>query len=365
MKGKEGLALKNRTYRVYIGTYTTGTSKGIYLGNLNPYIAVLELSNTTKFTENPSYIAVHPSGRFLYSVNEVTEYKGKVGGQVSSFNIDEGDGSLSLINQRSSLGADPCYLSIDSSRKCVFVANYNGGNISVLPILSDGSLGEASQTIKHEGVGINPDRQEAPHPHCIISNEDNYVFVPDLGLDKIMIYRFDTRRSKLIATKGRYVNVQPGSGPRHLVFHPNGLYAYLINELANTVSVFCYDQTTGELDEVNTISSLPKSYIGSNTGADIHIHPSGQFLYVSNRGHNSIALFKIDDDGRKITAINHTSTLGKSPRGFCIDPSGTFLLVANKMSNTIVLFKINKDTGQLTAGPIVEVPNPTCIKIVV
>jgi 6-phosphogluconolactonase len=244
------------------------------------------------------------------------------------------------------------------------VANYVGGNIAVLPIRNDGSLGEATDLMQDQGSSVNADRQAGPHAHCIVLDDANkYAYACDLGTDKIMIYRFDERRGKLIPNKTPWVQARPGAGPRHLAFHPGGKYAYVINELHATVTTFGVERSNGNLKELQTLPSLPREPTAADSGADIHVSPNGRFLYCSNRGHDSIAAFKIDPREGLLTFIAHESTQGKTPRNFAIDPTGTFLLVANQRSDNIVTFRIDSQTGRLSAtGHIAEVPSPVCLK---
>jgi 6-phosphogluconolactonase len=347
-------------FRVYIGTYTSGTSRGIYVGSLNLDSGALHLSDQSTYTENPSYLAVHPNARFLYSVNETTEYKGRVSGSVSSFAINPTDGGLTLINQQPTLGAQPCYISLDRFNKYLLVANYAGGSTSVLPISPDGGLGEPSGHIQyHETL------ETVTHPHCIIVDSRNYVFTPDLGANKIMIHKLSRVDGTLTPNKISHADTAPGAGPRHMAFHPNEKYAYVINELGSSITVFHWDHVAGILSEVETITTLPPGHKADNTGADIHVHPSGKFVYASNRGHDSIAIYAVSENGRKLTLRAHEPTQGKSPRGFVIDPTGTILLVANQESNTVIAFRINPNTGKLRpTGSVNEMPSPACIKVI-
>jgi len=269
-----------------------------------------------------------------------------------------------LLNQQPSLGGAPCYLFVDRGGRFVLVANYVGGNVAVLPIRSDGSLGEATDLKQDLGSSINAERQEGPHAHCVVLDAANrFAYACDLGTDKIMIFRFDSQRGKLISNKTPWVQVKPGGGPRHLTFHPGGKYAYVINELHATVTTFARDPGQGNLKELQTIRTLPADFTAENTSADIHISPDARFLYCSNRGHDSIAAFRIDPRSGKLTFVAHQSSGGKTPRNFAIDPTGAFLLVANQNSGNIVTFRRDVKTGQLSAtGQVAEVPSPVCLK---
>lgn len=356
--GRAGEAL------VYVGTYTSGKSEGIYLYGLNPASGELKRLATTKGVKEPSFLALAPSRRFLYAVNEVEEFAGKKSGAVSAFAIDQRTGELRLLNQQPSMGGAPCYVVVDRAGRFVLVANYAGGNVAVLPVDNNGRLGAATD-VKHDlGSSINTERQTGPHAHCIELDPTNrFAYVCDLGTDKIMIFRYDGRRGKLVPNGKPWVQAKPGAGPRHLTFHPGGKYAYVINELDLTVTAFAHDRIDGNLKEVQTVPTLPGGFTSADTGADIHVSPDGRFLYCSNRGHNSIAAFQIDPRNGKLTFIAHQSTGGDTPRNFAIDPTGTFLLVANQNSDNIVTFRRDTQTGRLSAtGNVVKVPSPVCLK---
>ncbi len=349
---------------VYVGTYTSGKSEGIYLYRLDLTSGKLRHAATTKGVKDPSFIALAPGRRNLYAVNEVEDFGGKKSGALSSFAVDQPTGNLRLLNQQPSLGGAPCYVDVDRSARFVLVANYSGGNIAVLPIRSDGSLGEATDVKQYVGSSINVERQEGPHAHCIVLDPANrFAYGCDLGTDKVMIYRFDARRGKLIPGRTPWVQLKPGAGPRHITFHPDGKYAYVINELHATVTAFAHDRDRGNLKELQTIPTLPADFTGENTSADIHVSPDGHFLYCSNRGHDSIAAFQIAPRSGKLTFVAHQSSGGKAPRNFAIDPTGRFLLVANQKSDNIVTYRRDLKTGQLTAtGHVAEVPSPVCLK---
>lgn len=349
---------------VYVGTYTSGKSEGIYLYSLNLASGELKHIATTKGVKDPSYLALAPSRRYLYAVNEVEEFAGKKSGAVSAFAVDQRTGDLRLLNQQPSLGGAPCYVVVDRTGSFVLVANYVGGNVAVLPVRNDGSLGEATDLKQDQGSSINAERQEGPHAHCIVLDPAyRFAYTCDLGTDKIMIFRFDMRRGKLIPNEIPWVQVKPGAGPRHLTFHPGGKYAYVINELHATVTAFAHDLAEGHLKEVQTIPTLPMNFKDANTSADIHVSPDGRFLYCSNRGHDSIAAFQINRRNGMLTFIARESTGGRTPRNFAIDPTGAFLLVANQNSDNIVTFRRDRKTGRLSAtGHVAEVPSPVCLK---
>lgn len=349
---------------VYVGTYTSGKSEGIYLCRLDLSSGELKHVAIAKGVKDPSYLAIAPSRRYLYAVNEVEEFAGKKSGAVSAFAVDRRMGELRFLNQQPSLGGSPCYVVVDRTGRFVLVANYSGGNVAVLPILSDGSLGEATDMKQDQGSSINTERQQGPHAHCIVLDPANrFAYTCDLGTDKIMLFRFDKRRGQLIPNESPWVQAKPGAGPRHFTFHPTGRYAYVINELHATVTAFAVNPNKGNLTEVQTVPTLPREPTSADSGADIHVSPDGQFLYCSNRGHDSIAAFQIDRRTGRLTFIAHESTVGKTPRNFAIDPTGAFLLVANQRSDNIVTFRRDRKTGRLSAtGHVAEVPSPVCLK---
>jgi 6-phosphogluconolactonase len=349
---------------LYVGTYTSGKSEGIYLYSLNLTSGELKRIDVTKDVKDPSFLALAPNRRYLFAVNEVEEFNGKKSGALSAFAIDQRTGGLRLLNQQPSLGGAPCYVTVDRTGRFALVANYSGGNVAVLPIRSDGSLGEATDVKQDEGSSINVDRQQGPHAHCIVLDPTNrFAYACDLGTDKIMSFRFDARRGKLIPNQKPWIAAKPGAGPRHLTFHPSGKYAYLTNEMHVTVSAFAVDRLRGNLIEMQTLPALPREPTAADSGADIHVSPDGRFLYCSNRGHDSIAAFKVDARSGKLTFVAHESTGGKTPRNFAIDPTGAFLLVANQNSDSIVTFRRDINTGRLSAtGHDAEVPSPVCLK---
>ncbi len=361
----------NRKYLVFVGTYTTKTeSKGIYGYEFDADSGKLTPRGVAAETPDPSWVAVHPSGKYVYAANEA----GKAS-TVSAFAVDARSGKLTLLNQIPSLGEDPCYLSFDKTGKYLLVANYSSGTIAVFPILADGRLGEHTALVKDQGAtGPNKERQEAPHAHWIEATAHNhFVYVADLGLDRVLIYKFDATKGSLtpgeplplkaapdkgVALDPFSATLNPGAGPRHVAFDPAGKFMYVLGELQSTVTVFANDaQETYR--SVQQISTLPKGFAGRNDAAEIAVHPNGKFLYASNRGHESIAIFAIDAAKGTLTFVAHALTGGKEPRHFAIDPSGKYLLAENQFSNNIVVFKIDPGTGGLTpTGQVVEVPSP-------
>jgi 6-phosphogluconolactonase len=352
--------------RVYIGTYTGETSKGIYLSRLNPATGALSPAELAVETKNPSFLAIHPNRQFVYAVSEVADADNKPTGAVSAFAVEPGSGKLKLLNHQSSHGAGPCHLVVDAAGKNVLVANYGGGSCAVLPIGGDGKLATATAAIQHTGKSVNPGRQEGPHAHSInLDPANRFAFVADLGLDKVLVYRFDAARGTLTANDPPAAAVAPGAGPRHYAFHPSGKFAYVINEIANTVTAFTYDAARGALKELQTISTLPEGYKETSHTAEVVVHPSGKFLYGSNRGHDSLAIFAIDPATGKLTARGHQPTGGKTPRNFSIEPSGKWLLAENQGSGTIVVLQVDPQTGGLTpSGHKLEVPSPVCVRFV-
>ncbi|NQT81589.1 lactonase family protein [bacterium] len=351
---------------LYVGTYTYGKSEGIYVHRMDLSSGALKFASVAKGVVNPSFLAFGPRRRHLYAVCEVSRLAGKPGGAVSAFRIDPKTGKLTYLNRQASGGAGPCHLSVHKKGNFVFVAHYAGGSVSVLPIQDDGQLGKVSDVVQHQGSSVNPRRQEGPHPHSVnLGPANRYLFVPDLGLDKIMIYGLDMTHGKLKPNEEPWARVKAGAGPRHFAFHPNGRYAYVINELNSTLTAFGYDEKLGRLRELETVPTLPGDFKGRNTCADVHVSPSGRFLYGSNRGHDSIVIFAIEEGTGKLAYVGHEPTQGKTPRNFAIDPTGTFLLAANQNSGTIVTFRIDRPTGRLSAtGHVANVPAPVCLKMI-
>lgn len=353
--------------RVYIGTYTHGDSEGIYVYRLDLSSGALEFESKATGVESPSFLALHPEHRYLYAVNAVREVDGKPTGCVSAFRINPETGVLTFLNRQLSGGPGPCHLSVDLTGRYVLVANYAGGSVAMLPILSDGSLGEATDFVQHTGSSVNPDRQEGPHAHSInIDAGNRYAFSPDLGTDKIMIYELDLHHGKLKSNSQPWVKIHAGAGPRHFDFHPNGRWAYGINELDSTMTAFNYDSSGGALTEIESVSTLPDDFDGTSHCADVHVSASGKFVYGSNRGHDSIVIFAIDEHTGQLSLVGHESTQGEIPRNFAIDPTGTLLLAANQESDSVVTFWIDAETGELNpTGHVAEVPTPVCLKPIV
>jgi 6-phosphogluconolactonase len=349
----------NHKYLVFVGTYTNKTeSKGIYAYEFDSGTGKLTPKGVAAETPDPSWVTVHPSGKFLYAANEA----GKASA-VSAFAIDAKSGMLTLLNQLPSLGEDPCYLSLDKTGKHVLVANYSSGTVVVFPILADGRLGEHTAMVKDQGTTGPHKNQQGPHAHWIETAPDNrFVLVADLGLDQVLVYKFDATSGTLTANEPAFAKLKTGSGPRHVAFYPGGKFIFAASELSSTATSFAYNAKKGALKEIGTVSTLPPGFSGRNDVAEAAVHPNGKFLYVSNRGNESIAILSIDPAKGTLAPVGGVPTGGKEPRHFAIDPSGKYLLAENQFSNNIVVFKIDPATGGLTpTGQVVEVPSPVNI----
>jgi len=351
---------------VYVGPYTGPKSQGIYVYKYESATGKLTPLGLAAESTNPSYLAIHPNHRFVYAANEIGNFAGQKSGGVSAFAMDRKTGKLTLLNEVASGGIDPCHLMVDKTGKYVLVANYTSGSVAAFPILADGRLGKASSFVQHTGHGINPERQQGPHAHCILLSPDNrFVLAADLGADRVVVYRFDAALGKLTPNDPPYAEVKAGSGPRHLAFHPNGKFLYVNSEMGNIVTVFSYDAAHGTLKELQTISTLPKDFKGQSTTAEIAVHPSGRFLYCSNRGHESLAVYAIDPVKGTLTLVEIVSSGGKEPRSFELDPSGHYLISANQNSDNLTVFHLDANTGRLTpAGQVLEIGAPVCVKFV-
>src|SRR5438270_2115543 len=311
-------------YLFYVGTYTQdgSKSKGIYAFRFDAATGQSTALGLAAETTNPSFVALHPNGHFLYAVNELQSYRGPNSGGVSAFSVDRESGKLTFLNEVPSRGADPCYIIVDKSGKWVLVANYTGGSVAVFPISADGKLAEASAFVQHTGHGANPKRQEGPHAHSIDLSPDNrFAFVDDLGLDEVLTYKFDSSKGSLTPNDPPFVKLDAGSGPRHFALHPSGKFAYVVAEMASAITALSVDLKSGKLQRLQTLSTLPKDFQGENDDAEVQVHPSGKFVYASNRGHDSIAVFAIDEKKGTLTKIEDVATQGKIPRSFEIDPT--------------------------------------------
>jgi len=354
-----------REYIVYIGTYTQESSEGIYVYRFDRRSAELIHLYTVSDVENPSFLAIDSQQRFLYAVHELNEYQGQRTGAVRSFRIDPSTWNLDRLSEQPSFGEHPCHVAVHPQDNLVLLANYTSGSVSLFPVV-DGVLQTAGDTAQHVGSGPNLRRQKGPHAHSVTFSPDGrYVYAADLGIDKLMIYRMDTEKGVLIPNNPQHVSTSPGAGPRHMTFHPNGKYAYVINELNSTITAYRYDPQSGGLEEFQTLSTLPDTFTGNNTCADIHTTPDGRFLYGSNRGHDSLVICKVDKKSGILSVVGRQSVLGETPRNFAVDPAGEHVLVANQNSDSIVVFRINKRTGLLTdTGNRTKVSMPVCVKMI-
>lgn len=357
-------AAEPKEYFVYFGTYSRGASKGIYRARFDAATGKLSPAELAIEAADPSFLAIHPNGRFLYAVEENADTRRTPGRGVSAYALDAATGKLTHLNYQSAGGASPCHITVDPSGKTVMVANYSSGSIAAIRLQPEGSLGAMGSEIQHEGSSANRGRQAGPHAHGVtLSPDKRLVFVPDLGLDKVMAYRLNADTATLTPHTVPFATVAPGSGPRHIAFHPNGRQAYVINELLCTITAFSYDAAAGALKEIETVSSLPDGIAvarGIST-AEILVHPNGKFVYGSNRGHNSIGVFAVAADTGKLTQIQNQSTLGRTPRHFAFDPSGKWLMVENQDTGNVAVFGVDPQTGKLTdTAQNVPVPNAVC-----
>jgi 6-phosphogluconolactonase len=343
---------------VFVGTYTNAQSKGIYSLQFDEASGKLSSPTLAAESESPSFVVMHPDGRYLYAANEHPSGPPNAPGTISAFTVD--GSHLKLINIVSSRGAGPCHVAVDRTGHWLFAANYAGGSIAAFPIQPNGALGEASSFFQHTLTSVDP-RQKEPHAHMVVLSPDNrFLLVADLGGDRVFVYRFDESSGKLTLNDPPGGILPPGSGPRHIAFSRDGKLLYVLSELKDTVTTFRWDPSKGALESIDALSALPAGYTGPKSGAEIAVHPTGKFLYTSNRGHDSIAMFAIANG--KLTASGHQPTRGKTPRNFAIDPSGKFLLAANQDSSTIAVFRIDEKSGKLTpVGDPVAVPTPVSI----
>ena len=348
---------------VYLGTYTKTPEAGINFCQFDLASGSLTKPEVVAKTPNPTFLALSPKRPLLYAINEVSDFGTKNVGSVSAFQIQPKSGKLALLNQQSTEGPGPCHVTLDRTGKVALVANYLGGSVASLPVRVDGSLDPAATVDQHHGSSVHPTRQKGPFGHCIEPDPANhFALSADLGIDKILIYKLDAAHGTLTPNEPAFAETPKGAGPRHLTFHPNGRFVYVVNELSSTVSVFRYDSARGALELVQNISALPDGFSGTSTAAEIHVHPSGRFLYSSNRGHDSIAIFAIDPETGKLRSLGHQSTQGKTPRNFDLDPSGRYLLAANQDTNNVVVFRVDSETGLLhPTGTSVAVPSPVCV----
>ncbi len=348
---------------VYVGTYTTGKSKGIYLYEMNAKTGALTLKSVQD-SVNPTFLIIAPDHRHLYSINEIGDFQGTHNGSVSAFSITPETGELLPLNVENSGGSGPCFVAADSKGKNLLVAHYGDGLVSVMPIKADGSVAKISSSNQHTGMSVDKNRQEGPHAHSFYLDPANrFALSADLGTDKVMIYKYDSAKSTITPNVPAFAALPPGSGPRHMAFHQNGKLLFVINELSSTITSFHYNPSKGSMEAIETVSTLPADFKGGNSTAEILIHPNGKFLYGSNRGHDSIAIFKIDATTGKLFLIGNEPAQCKTPRNFRLDPTGQFMIVAGQDSSNLVVFRVDQKTGKLSpAGVNIEAPNPVCIK---
>lgn len=346
---------------VYVGTYTGGSSEGIYVLEFDGATGMLSEPRLAARMENPSFLGVHPSLPVLYAAGEA----GAEGGLASAFAIEAETGLLTPINRQSTIGDGPCHVAVSPSGKHLAVPNYGGGSVVVFPIDARGGLGEASAFVQHEGKGPDARRQEAPHAHgAYYDDAGKILFVVDLGTDKVLIYDHDDA-GRLTPHDPPHASVEPGAGPRHLAFHPDGRFAYVVNEMGNTVTVFAYEADAATLRAIQTVTTLPGEFSGENSTAEIAVHPNGRYVYASNRGHDSIAIYDVEEGSGELKLVGHALTGGRTPRHFAIDPAGRFVLAANQGSDNIVVFAIDAEDGALRAtGVEVSVDSPVCVVFV-
>lgn len=349
-------------YFAYIGTYTGPRSKGIYCFDYDTRTGRFTPLGAQAEVVNPSWLETSPQYRNLYAVSEVG-YRTGAEGHISSFTINRKTGALLFLNRVSSRGGGPCHLAVNHTGKALLVANYGSGSIASFSIRPSGSIGESLCFAQDRGSSVNPARQSGPHCHEVVLSPDNrFLFVPDLGLDQIKIFRFDATRGTFTPNNPPFVAVTPGYGPRHFTFGAGSRFAYLVCEMESSVMVFAYDSAKGSLAHCQTISTLPPDFAGVSNSAEIHIDRSGRFLYASNRGNDSIAVFGIDQHDGTLSTIELVSVLGKTPRNFVFDPAGSSVLVADQDSDRIIAFNLDRDSGKLTpAGMQLSVPSPVCI----
>jgi len=362
LNNREAEAARDEIY-LYIGSYTKHSPTGISIYAFNQHTGELSYIDSVSGIENPSYLVIHPVNRHLYAVSEIMETQGKQSGLVVAYAIDPRTGTLNQVNQQLSEGSAPCYLSLDQQGRHVLVANFGGGTITVLPLEGNGTLGQAICTVHHQGSSIKP-QQKAPHPHFIQYDPDHsFVFVADLGIDQVLLYRLEPS-SRSLLLHGT-VSLPAGAGPRHIAFHPERPYVYVINELDSTIAAYSFSREEGMLEAIQSISTLPDDWEGRNDCADIHFSPCGRFLYGSNRGHDSIAVYRVDAATGRLALLEHVITYGHKPRNFVIAPNGRFLLAANQGTDNIVTYQIDPQSGRLQKiGELTGISQPVCLKLV-
>ncbi|HTH46958.1 MAG TPA: lactonase family protein [Candidatus Limnocylindria bacterium] len=352
-------------FLAYVGTYTGPQSEGIYAYRFDSGTGVAEPLGLVATTKNPTFLAVHPDGKHLYAANETDTWKGQPGGYVTAYRIDTASGRLTEVNAQSTVGAGPCHVNVDATGHALIAANYGGGSLVTFRIAADGSLQPHASFIQHTGSSVNPQRQKEAHVHSAnLSRDNRCVFVCDLGLDKVFVYDLDPSKATLTAHEPPFATLAPGTGPRHLAWSPHGKFAFVNGEMLSTLTSFRYDAEKGRLSEVQTVPTLPADFKGNSTTAEVRVHPNGKFVYVSNRGHDSITVFRTDGKGG-LSLVEHVPTQGKTPRNFNFDPSAKWLWAENQDSNSIFLYSVNAETGHLTpTGQKLEVGAPVCVRFV-
>ena len=368
-RGSESLAVREESKLegdlLYVGTYTEGTrSEGIYLVRMDRSSGKLRRVGSVDAGANPSFLAIHPNGRVLYAVSEVEKHNGKPTGAVSAFAIASGTGALTRRNEQPSEGGAPCFVSVDRSGRVALVANYVGGSVALLPIQADGALAPATKVVQHTGSGPNAERQSSPHAHCIVADPSNrFALAADLGADRVFVYRLDLDGKSLRHIQGGDAVMRAGAGPRHIAFHPTLPLVFVANELDSTVATLRFDSGRGSLSPQDTRSTVPAGWSGTNYPADIHVASTGRTLYVSNRGHNSIAVFSVAESTGTLALDQVVATNGDWPRNFSLDPSGRWLLVANQRSDSVVVFAHDPENGRLTpTRQRIAIPSPVCLR---
>jgi 6-phosphogluconolactonase len=359
-----GTSVLAERYLVYVGTYTGPKSKGIHAYRTDTATGVVEELGLVAEIQNPSFLALHPNGRFLYAASEVGSADGKPGGSVIAYQIDTTTGALRELGRSSTMGSGPCHLMVDRTGRQVLVANYGGGSVASLPVDASGKVGPASAFVQHTGSSVNPNRQKEPHAHSIqVSPDNRFVLAADLGTDRLYVYPFDPATGMGTKALETSAKLAPGSGPRHFAFHPGGRFVYVINEILSTVTAFSYTAASGRMNELQTLGTLPSGFTGGSSTAEVVVHPDGRFLYGSNRGHDSLAIYSIGPGNGLLTLVGHQATGGRTPRNFNIDPAGNQLWAANQSTDNIVIFRVDKSTGLLTpTGQELKVGSPVCVK---
>lgn len=361
-------AIAGENFLVYFGTNTNAKngSKGIYVARFNSASGELTQPQLAAEAGNPGFVAIHPTKKYLYASSDIKTADGKPGGGISAYSIDKKQGKLTLINQASAVGQGPCHVNVDQTGKLATIANYNSGSIASYAIKDDGSVSEAVSFFQHEGTGADPKRQAGPHAHSVNFSPDNrFAFACDLGLDKVLIYKIDPATGKMTPNEPAFGKTPAGGGPRHLAFHPSGKYVFVNNEMGMSETVFAYDAEKGALTEIETVSTLPEADRGKKglSTAETVAHPNGKVVYVSNRTHDTIAVFACDPATGKLTLLQNVPVEGEIPRNICLDPSGKWLIAAHQNSGTAAIFKVDQDSGRLTfTGNKVQVPGSICVR---